>query len=123
MKLVTVSSAQDETLVHFVREQYRLDLAVSLCGIDNGDSWLVEPTQGSMCTPCLEAVVVQREAESKVCTACSWDGMLTKLPCPTCKKEQWYCGDCNACGKAFNCGTCQQPQQSDINAMLEDLNF
>ena len=43
----------------------------------------------------------------KECTACGWDGTLTRLPCPTCKIENWYCSDCHAVGKAFNCGECQ----------------
>jgi predicted RNA-binding Zn-ribbon protein involved in translation (DUF1610 family) len=42
----------------------------------------------------------------KECTACGWDGTLTRLPCPTCEIENWYCSDCHAVGRAFNCGPC-----------------
>jgi hypothetical protein len=44
---------------HYVREQYRLDLAVSLCGINNGESWRVYVDGeyfGRACPVCLKAV-------------------------------------------------------------------
>ncbi len=48
---------------HYVREQYRLDLALSLCGIDNGESWRVYVDNeycGRVCPTCLQAVLVAR---------------------------------------------------------------
>jgi hypothetical protein len=47
---------------HLVREQYRLDLAVSMCGIGNGESWYVrtDENDGKMCNVCLHAVLVAR---------------------------------------------------------------
>lgn len=48
---------------HYVREQYRLDLARSLCGIDNGESWRVYMTGeycGRVCPTCLQAVLKMR---------------------------------------------------------------
>jgi len=48
---------------HFVREQWRLDLAVSFCGIDNGESWLVGGLgldEGTVCTPCMYGVLQSR---------------------------------------------------------------
>lgn len=44
---------------------------------------------------------------AKECAACGWDGTLRRLPCPGCGEEKWYCSDCNAVGKAFNCSECQ----------------
>ena len=49
---------------HIVPDQYRADLALSLCGIDNGESWLVGPEKGegaTLCTPCLRGVLRLRE--------------------------------------------------------------
>ena len=48
---------------HFVREQYRLDLALSLCGIDNGESWLVHIQSdqgGTICNECVKVVLKVR---------------------------------------------------------------
>lgn len=66
----------------------------------------------------------------KVCTACSWDGTLTRLACPSCKTDKWYCSDCHVGNRAFNCGDCQQPQQADVNEYVavlatewEDIEF
>jgi hypothetical protein len=50
---------------------------------------------------------------AKECTACRWDGTLTRLACPSCKTENWYCQDCDG----FNCAQCQ------LQTELEGLVF
>lgn len=65
-KLVAVRAWTPGADWHLVPEQYRLDLAVSLCGVDNGESWDVHTPsdvhgEGSkICTPCLRAVLAAR---------------------------------------------------------------
>lgn len=63
-KIVLVANYEAKPLVwHFVQEQYRLDLAVSYCGINNGESWRVYQNGdycGKICNPCTEAVLVAR---------------------------------------------------------------
>jgi hypothetical protein len=49
----------------------------------------------------------------KECAACGWDGTLRRLTCPACKTEQWYCSDCHVGTRAFNCGACQAPKESE----------
>lgn len=44
---------------------------------------------------------------NKECAACGYDGTLRRLPCPGCGEQKWYCSDCNALGRAFNCLDCQ----------------
>jgi hypothetical protein len=47
------------------------------------------------------------------CTACHYDGSLTRLACPTCGKFKWYCSDCHVGFRAYNCGECQAPPEAN----------
>jgi DNA-directed RNA polymerase subunit RPC12/RpoP len=46
-------------------------------------------------------------AMAKECAACGWDGSLTRKTCNGCGEQKWYCSDCHAGGKGFNCAECQ----------------
>lgn len=66
-KFVAVRAWTPGAAWHLVPEQYRLDLAVSMCGVDNGESWDVHNCayelrgdSSKICTPCLQAILVAR---------------------------------------------------------------